>query len=193
MTMPKGWGVSQMKSEQPPNTLDMFERSIIQEMARSLNMPFNVAAGNSSGYNFASGKLDYQIYAKATSVERNYWELNCLDRILAAWLAEARLIPGFMPDGAELRRLPHQWFWDDVRPDIDPTKTANALATNLSVGATTLPREYARQGLDWEVEQERGAEALGLSVDEYRRSLRVGIFGMQPTPTEEFVDSEEED
>jgi capsid protein len=192
MALPNGWDVTQMKTEQPPNTLEMFERSILQEMARSLNVPYNVASGSSAGYNFASGKLDYQIYGKAITVERHYWEINCLDRIFGAWLDEARLIPGFMPDGIDLRLLPHQWFWDDVRPDLDPTKSANALATNLSVGATTLPREYARQGLDWEVEQERGAEALGLSIDEYREALLQGIFGAKPESMSEMEMEDDE-
>jgi hypothetical protein len=31
--------------------------------------PFNVAAGNSSGYNYASGRLDHQTYFKAIRVD----------------------------------------------------------------------------------------------------------------------------
>ncbi len=63
-------------------------------------MPFNVAAGNSSGYNYASGRLDHQTYYKAIRVEQSHLERVILDRILAAWLDEAALIPGLLPDGS---------------------------------------------------------------------------------------------
>jgi len=52
-------------------------------------MPFNVAAGNSSGYNYASGRLDHQTYFKSIRVEQAHLEAVVLDRILAAWLDEA--------------------------------------------------------------------------------------------------------
>ena len=54
LTMPGGWKMAQMKSEQPSTTYAEFKKEILNEIARCLNMPFNVAAGNSSGYNYAS-------------------------------------------------------------------------------------------------------------------------------------------
>jgi hypothetical protein len=39
-------------------------------------MPFNVAAGNSSGYNYASGRLDHQTYFKAIRVEQAQLEVR---------------------------------------------------------------------------------------------------------------------
>ena len=52
-------------------------------------MPFNVAAGNSSGYNYASGRLDHQTYYKSIRVDQAHLECVVLDRVLAAWLDEA--------------------------------------------------------------------------------------------------------
>ncbi len=60
LTMPGGWRMEQMRSEQPSTTYSEFKKEILNEIARCLNMPFNVAAGNSSGYNYASGRLDHQ-------------------------------------------------------------------------------------------------------------------------------------
>jgi hypothetical protein len=68
--------------------------------------PFNVAAGNSSGYNYASGRLDHQTYFKAIRVEQAHLEDVVLDRILAAWFDEAALIPGLLP--ASLARISHR-------------------------------------------------------------------------------------
>ena len=79
-----------MKAEQPATTYPDFKNEIINETARRLNIPFNVAACNSSDYNYASGRLDHQTYFKSIRVERSELEAVALDRILYAWLAEAR-------------------------------------------------------------------------------------------------------
>ncbi len=57
-------------------------------------MPFNVAPGNSSGYNYASGRLDHQTYFKSIRVEQSQITRTVLVRILHAWLREAILIEG---------------------------------------------------------------------------------------------------
>ncbi|HMP07600.1 MAG TPA: phage portal protein, partial [Lacipirellulaceae bacterium] len=93
LTMPGGWKMSQMEAEQPATTYAEFKHEILNEIARCLNMPFNVAAGNSSGYNYASGRLDHQTYFKSLRVEQAHVECVVLDRILAAWFDEAALIP----------------------------------------------------------------------------------------------------
>jgi capsid protein len=65
LTMPGGWKMAQMQAEHPSTTYAEFKHEILNEIARCLNMPFNVAAGNSSGYNYASGRLDHQVYSKS--------------------------------------------------------------------------------------------------------------------------------
>ena len=60
--LPGGWKLSQIQAEQPATTYGEFKKEILNEIARCLNMPFNVACGNSSGYNYASGRLDHQTY-----------------------------------------------------------------------------------------------------------------------------------
>jgi capsid protein len=58
----------------PATTYAEFKKEVLNEIARCLNMPFNVAAGNSSGYNYASGRLDHQTYFKAIRVEQAHRE-----------------------------------------------------------------------------------------------------------------------
>ena len=43
-------------------------------------MPFNVAAGNSSGYNYASGRLDHQTYYRAIRIDQAHLARTVLDR-----------------------------------------------------------------------------------------------------------------
>jgi len=98
-------------------------------------MPFNVAAGNSSGYNYASGRLDHQTYYKAIRVDQDHLGPVVLDRVLRAWLDEAILISELLPlwmRTAAFRDLPHQWFWDG-QEHVDPAKEANPDPTDAGV------------------------------------------------------------
>jgi len=160
---PEGWEPSQIKAEQPATTYDMFKREILNEIARCLNMPFNIAAGNSSGYNYASGRLDHQAFFKAIRIDQAYLADVVLDRVLDAWLGEAALIEGYLPQSLRTRdaEFPHQWFWDGFE-HVDPAKEASAQATRLTSNTTTLAAEYAKQGLDWESELRQRAREVAL-------------------------------
>jgi len=162
--LPGGWKLGQVHAEQPTTTFGEFKREILNEIARCLNMPFNVAAGNSSGYNYASGRLDHQVYFKSIRVEQHQLQLAVLDRILKAWLNEAVLVEGLLPQSLRTiaRALPeHAWFWDGVE-HVDPAKEATAQATRLANHTTTLAVEFARQGRDWEQELRQRAKELAL-------------------------------
>jgi lambda family phage portal protein len=154
---PEGWEPSQIRAEQPATTYREFKAEILNEIARCLNMPFNVAACNSSGYNYASGRLDHQTYFKSIRVEQAHLETVVLDRILDAWMAEAAKVFGL---GA-IDSWPHQWFWDG-HEHVDPAKEANAQETRLANHTTTLASEYAKQGKDWETELRQRAKETAL-------------------------------
>ena len=176
------------RAEQPSTTYGEFKHEILNEIARCLNMPFNVAAGNSSGYNYASGRLDHQTYFKSIRVEQTQLETVVLDRILAAWFDEAVLIPGLLPaDAGPIAQWPHQWFWDG-HEHVDPAKEATAQATRLANHTTTLAHEYARQGRDWEEALRQRAKELSLMQD-----LGLSPAATAPTndETEENEDGEE--
>ena len=154
---PEGWEPSQIKAEQPATTYDMFKREILNEIARCLNMPYNIAACNSSGYNYASGRLDHQTYFKSIRVDQSHIETVVLDRVFAAWLAEAEKVFGLR----NISEATHQWFWDG-HEHVDPAKEAKAQASRLASNTTTLAAEYARQGKDWETELRQRAKEVSL-------------------------------
>lgn len=182
VTMPGGWKMSQLQAEQPSTGYAEFKHEILNEIARCLNMPFNVAAGNSSGYNYASGRLDHQTYFKAIRVEQVHLEAVVLDRVLAAWFDEAALIPGLLPDDlGPFVTWPHQWFWDG-HEHVDPAKEATAQATRLANLTTTLADEYARRGLDWEAQLRQRAKELAL----------VTALGLTPAQAPPTTNPEEE-
>jgi len=178
---PEGWEPSQVKAEQPATTYDMFKREILNEIARCLNMPYNIAACNSSGYNYASGRLDHQTYFRSIGVEQSHIETVILDRILAAWLAEAVKVFGF----GDVEDAGHQWFWNG-HEHVDPAKEANAQATRLANHSTTLAHEYARQGKDWETELRQRAKEAALMAE-------LGLTAAQAAPTPDKQEKDEDE
>ena len=161
--MPGGWRMAQLEAQQPCSTYREFKHEILNEIARCLSMPFNIASGNSSSYNYASGRMDHQVYGKSIRVDQSNMARVVLDRILSAWLNEAILIEGFLPQSVRTTTFTgeHQWFFDG-QEHVDPLKEANAQATRLSNHTTTLAYEYARQGRDWEDALYQRAKELAL-------------------------------
>ena len=158
VTLPGGMKLAQLRAEQPTTTYEMFKNALLNEIARCLNMPFNIAAGNSAGYNYASGRLDHQTYYKSIAVDQYHLETAALDRLLAEWLREAQLSPALaVPGPLRLSRRTHQWFWDGWH-HADPKKEADAQAVRLRSGTATLADEWARQGHDWREKADQQAE-----------------------------------
>jgi lambda family phage portal protein len=150
-TLPEGWDISQLKAEQPTSTYKDFKREILNEIARCLQLPYNVAALDSSSYNYASGRMDHQVHATNQRIERDQVERTMLDRVLSAWVNEASLagiLPAGLPDFSEWN---WGWAWDG-KEHVDPTKEASAAETRLRTLTTTLAAEYSRQGKRWDVE-----------------------------------------
>lgn len=172
LTMPGGWKMAQVDPKQPVTTYGEFKREILNEISRCLNIPFNIAAGNSSGYNYASGRLDHQTYYKALKVDRAHMEEIILDRILESWLNEWRLLKKRTIDHCDCR---HVWFWDG-QEHVDPQKEANAQSVRLQSRTTSLASEYAKQGKDWETELRQIArekelmEELGIAPEEIKQN-----------------------
>jgi lambda family phage portal protein len=151
VTLPEGWDISQLKAEQPTSTYKDFKREILNEIARCLQLPYNVAALDSSSYNYASGRMDHQVYAMNQRVDRDHLERFMLDRLLAAWVNEASLA-GVLPDGLPpFSEWDWAWVWDG-KDHVDPAKEATAADIRLRTLTTTLATEYARQGKRWDVE-----------------------------------------
>ena len=165
LTMPGGWKMSQVDPKQPVTTYGEFKHEVLNEIARCLNIPYNIAACNSSGYNYASGRLDHQTYYKSLKVDQAFLEEAVLDRILERWLREWSLVNREKVDDCDCH---HVWFWDG-HEHVDPSKEANAQQTRLKSRTTTLAAEYAKQGKDWETElrqiakEEKLMEELGIS------------------------------
>ena len=185
LTLPEGYDMKQLKPEQPVSTYAEFKREIIAEICRPLEIPINVALGDSSRHNYASGRLDWQTWFKSRRVDRSNIEYMVLDRLFAAWLREAMLIEGYLPQRLRSVRTDwsHTWMWDGDE-HVDPQKEANAQATRLANLTTTLAEEWQKKGKDWE-------EQLTQIARERELMGKLGIS--MPAVAPALVDDEDED
>lgn len=173
VSLPAGYDITQLKAEQPTSTYAEVKREILNEIARSVLVPYNVAAGNSSSYNYSSGRLDFQIYERSIYIDRSRVESQALDRIFAEWYREATLIEGYLPQSMRLvsSDWSHAWHWDGFA-HIDPQAEAEAQALRLASKTTTLADEWAREGEDWEEKLE-----LAARIEQRQRELATQYGG----------------
>lgn len=179
ITLPKGWEMKQVDAKQPTTTYAEFKREILKEIARCIQMPYNIAAGDSSDYNFASGKLDCGIYITAIWIDQDLCEKTTCNKTYREFYKEARLIPDYFPD--ELRafgpRPPrNQWHWDAVDLN-DGVKRATERDIAVKGGWGNLKRIAAEDGLDFDEELEQQADALGVSVPDLKAKLFEHLYG----------------
>jgi capsid protein len=189
-TMPAGWKMEQFRPEQPTSNHEQFLHANLTEGARPWSMPLIIALGNSSGANYASGRLDHQVYYKALKVDQARWVRQVLNRVFAAWVHEAILVEGFLPQ--RMRTVAtdwaHQWFWDG-HEHVDPQKEANAQATRLASRTTTLADEYARKGQDWEVQLRQLAREQAVMRELGLATVAAPAPAPKPDPTSDPVPS----
>lgn len=149
LTLPDGWDVSAFSAEQPTTTYEGFSSFKLNETSRPHLAPKNLITGDSSGFNFASGKLDHLPYQSAVWINRDELRERVIDRVFALWVEEAYLL-GLIPDGL----LPYadwdfDWYWDGFA-SINPEKDASAAEKRLALGLTTRQELCAEEGKDWE-------------------------------------------
>ena len=159
MSLPDGWDATQMKPEHPTTTYSEFEKRLLNQIARCLNLPYIVAALDSSQASYSSMRGDYLVYRKSVACLREDLERDVLDPLLSDWLNEAALIDGLIPDGLPLvAEWNWRWIWQGWE-HVDPTKEADAQTIRLSNNTTTLAEECSKVGADWrEVLKQRAAE-----------------------------------
>lgn len=171
LTMPSGWTAEGLNPTQPHAAYADFKRELLCEIGRCLNMPLCVVSGDSSRYNYASGRLDHQVYRKSIEVDRSECEAAVLAKVFQWWLDEAVLIEGYLPQPARMLAadMKHQWFWDGWE-HVDPSKEAVAQQMRLANHTTTLSHEYGKMGIEWEDAIQERAKELNLM-----RQLNVPI------------------
>lgn len=160
LTLPAGWSAKQFEPKQPVTGYREFKGEVLTETGASVGAPRNISTGSSAEYNYSSGRLDHLPYQRRIRTLRNDLRDQVIDRLFRAWLDEATLLPGLIPEGLPLRAAwSWDWYWDGF-DSIDPQKDASTDEVELRNNTTTLAEIYARKGLDWEEQLDQRALEL---------------------------------
>jgi len=188
LTIPAGWGLEQIKAEQPTTSHREYIRGLLNEAARCLQMPLNVALADSSQYNYASGRLDHQVYHRSIEIDRYDIAVVLLSPLFRLWASEYRLATG-RRISAETR---HDWYFDGFE-HVDPSKEASADDVRLKNHTLSYQRYYSRRGLDWRSEFDRIAEAQEYASEKGITLPAGGAAEAQekPSPADDADDAEE--
>ncbi|MFI4855498.1 MAG: phage portal protein [Phycisphaerales bacterium JB065] len=175
-TLPFGWKLGQIDSKQPIVQFAEFKKAITMEICNCLQMPYNIAAADSSEHNYASARADHQGYFKAIQVERSRFESRILRRVVREFLRE--LVRSTNIRSARLRNGKYRinFFWDAF-PHVDPLKEEKARTERFNNGSTSEQEEAAKDGVDW---LERLDYQKQANEERRKRGLPERTYGAEP-------------
>lgn len=148
LTMPYGWKADHFKSDQPTSTYKDYATDKRNEVARPVNAPLNVMTGNSSGYNYSSGRLDHVPYQRNVWIDREAIRPAVLDPVAIAFLNELQKLGELPASLGPIDEIEFEFQWDGFN-SIDPLKDAQASDLRMRIGLTTLAEECAAEGRNW--------------------------------------------
>lgn len=193
LTIPQGWDASQFKAEQPTTTYPEFKRELLNESGRATGQPLNVVTGNSSGYNYSSGRLDHVPYHRSTRIKRNDLRLIVLDPIFRdGWYPEALMVGIISRDLPAIEKWRWAWNWDGF-DSIDPNKDAMTDDLRLSNGTSTHAEIFAEYNQDWReafqqlAKEKAYAQKLGLPWPMGAITAVSGEKRSAPTPAKQVM------
>ena len=177
-TMPKGTQLKKLQGEAPGTNSDAFLRGLVTEAVSPICMPALLIMGDAGNSSFSSANIDWEPYVQKVMLDREDMELSAT-RVFDAWLEEAALIPGYLPDSVRsaIREdqqrgeldLDHEWRWPRVKCHIDPRKEASARQIDLQSCSMTLLEVYEQRSEDLEYEIQRMAKLFGKTPEEVKR------------------------
>lgn len=168
-TLPPGTSLESLSnsgtSAEDINAID----AMVGSAARCVNMPLNLAIGNSAKLNMAASQVDLGPWKNTVKIDREEFSV-VIHRFFKMWLTMGRMTKGYF------KELTNKYIdANDVSYSIgnaqlfshpDPNKVASSRLTDLISGANTLTRLYAEDGLNAKRELTREAELMGITYEE---------------------------
>lgn len=174
-TLPPGTKLAGLPSGMSSTEQTKLIRLFASTCALTVNMPANIALGDSSNSNMASAQVDVQPWANKIAIDRFDME-PMFRKSFKEWYSLAVLKEGLFKARSTLYRtypemFPHLYVYPDIHSHPDPLKRASARAVDLASGSTTLNRIYSQLGTNARRELVREAELLGITLDEYQKII----------------------
>jgi hypothetical protein len=176
-TLPPGTKLAGMPKGMSSTEQTKLIRLFASTCALTVNMPANIALGDSSDSNMASAQVDIQPWANKVAIDRFDME-PMFRKSFKEWYTVALLREGVFQQRSLMARafpsmFPHMYVYTDIHSHPDPLKRASARAVDLASGATTLNRIYSQLGLNARREHARDAELLGMTMEQYYQHVLV--------------------
>jgi len=173
MPLYPGDKISSFAPNRPSDKFAPFVNAMNRHVAASLNMPYELLLKDFSQTNYSSARAALLEAWRFFNGRRKWLSDHWAQPVYELWLEEAvdaGLIdaPGFYGH----RRAYARTAWiGPGRGWVDPVKEAKAAQIRMDIGVSTLERECAEQGLDWEDVLEQRA----------RERKRMAELGLQST------------
>ena len=194
-SLPVGTTLRGMPSGSNPGQIDKTLRAFAGACALTIDMPANLALGDSSNSNMATAQIDSQPWKNRVNVDR--FDLNpALRKTFNYWYMGARNVRGLTPESSRPGNLyedyyPHIHVYDPLFNHPDPQKNANARATDLASGVGTLNEIYSQLGMNPRRQLEREAKLMEMTYQEYvkmimlnRSNLALNVLGTNNEETQ---------
>jgi len=156
----------------PNNVYKDFIETIVREIGVATNMPYELIMKDFSKTSYAAVRAAlmeaWRFFAGRRKWMIDYW----LQPVYELWLEEAVnrgvvVAPGFYENRAAY--CDSQWI-GSAKGYVDPVREAQAAEDRMRIGVSTLEREAAEQGADWEEILEQRAHEL-----EIMRKLKIPL------------------
>lgn len=159
-TLPPGTRLEGISVANQSDDRTKFIYLIVSAAARCVQMPRNIALGDSADSNMATAAIDIQPWINKVKIDRVDFQ-PIVRKVFKMWYDRAILAMNYLPIGARTG-FTYAINYDSTFEHPDPGKRANARAVDLSSGATTLHRVYTDQALNPRRELDREARTLGI-------------------------------
>lgn len=173
-TLPVGTTLKGLPQGTASDQMERMIRTMAAACALSIDMPANLALGDSSDSNMASAQVDIQPWKNRVNIDR-FDLLATKRRMFKDWYSRARLIRGLTPAITRTEEykdwFPHTYVYDPLFQHPDPLKNANARAVDMASGVSTLNQNYAELGKNARREISREAKLLGITYEELVRII----------------------
>lgn len=150
--LPEGKRLNQVRPEQPSEQYVDHIRMLLTECFREKCIPLIRILLDASESSYSAARLDTNGYSRIVSTEQDALARQVLTIIFATWFQDYRIVTNRF-----LRNPRVSWVWHPP-VSVDPVKDAKAVTERLKNGTSSIQRECASDGQDYdEVQSERRA------------------------------------
>ncbi|MGF6549318.1 phage portal protein [Paraburkholderia youngii] len=175
-TLAPGEDIKQVAAAHPHSGFEEFAHEMLRSIAAALGVSAEQITQDWSKTNYSSARAALLESWKTLSRRNTEFKIGAATPLFATWLQEAMergdlddVLPNKAPDFIEAATAYSRCDWLGVaRGWVDPVKEKQGAVLGMDAGLSTLKRECAEQGLDWE-------EVLAQRAIELKAFARLGM------------------